>query len=94
VLSWGSDKCVYSLRFTAIGYIAPNDEQENDRLDMHHHMSTLLCEGKLHFSPIGDSPQRILDLGTGTGIWAIDIADEYPSAEVIGVDLSPTQPSM
>jgi methylase of polypeptide subunit release factors len=34
----------------------------------------------------------VLDLGTGTGIWAIDFADRYPSALVIGTDLSPTQP--
>ncbi|PCD20256.1 hypothetical protein AU210_016668 [Fusarium oxysporum f. sp. radicis-cucumerinum] len=33
-------------------------------------------------------------LGTGTGIWAIDVADEHPEAEVLGVDLSPIQPSM
>jgi len=31
-------------------------------------------------------------VGTGTGIWAIDIADKFPSASVIGVDLSPIQP--
>jgi cyclopropane fatty-acyl-phospholipid synthase-like methyltransferase len=35
----------------------------------------------------------VLDIGTGTGIWAIDFADSYPSAEVIGTDLSPIQPS-
>ena len=35
----------------------------------------------------------ILDIGTGTGIWAIDMADLYPSAVVTGTDLSPTQPS-
>jgi cyclopropane fatty-acyl-phospholipid synthase-like methyltransferase len=35
----------------------------------------------------------VLDLGTGTGIWAIDVADLYPSAVVIGTDLSPIQPS-
>ena len=34
---------------------------------------------------------RVLDLGTGTGIWAIEVADEYPSAEVLGIDLSPIQ---
>lgn len=29
---------------------------------------------------------------TGTGIWAIDFADAYPSAQVVGTDLSPIQP--
>jgi cyclopropane fatty-acyl-phospholipid synthase-like methyltransferase len=33
-----------------------------------------------------------LDVGTGTGIWAIDFADEHPETAVIGVDLSPIQP--
>lgn len=28
-----------------------------------------------------------------TGIWAIDFAEAYPSAEVIGTDLSPIQPT-
>jgi len=32
-------------------------------------------------------------LGTGTGIWAIDFADEFPFAAVTGTDLSPIQPS-
>ena len=35
---------------------------------------------------------RILDLGTGTGIWAISMADKYPNAEVIGMDLAAIQP--
>jgi len=52
---------------------------------------SLLLDGKLHLAPL-DAPHRILDIGTGTGIWAIDVADEYPMAEVIGTDLSPIQP--
>ena len=32
--------------------------------------------------------------GTGTGIWAIDFADAYPSASVIATDLTPIQPQM
>lgn len=48
---------------------------------------------KLFNAPIGEKPARILDVGTGTGIWAIEIGDDYPDAEIIGTDLSPTQPS-
>ncbi|QKX54523.1 uncharacterized protein TRUGW13939_01610 [Talaromyces rugulosus] len=52
---------------------------------------TLVLRGQYHLAPL-DEPQNILDLGTGTGIWAIDVADTYPSARVIGNDLSPIQP--
>jgi len=36
----------------------------------------------------------ILDVGTGTGIWAMDVADDYPDALVLGIDLSPIQPTL
>jgi ubiquinone/menaquinone biosynthesis C-methylase UbiE len=39
-------------------------------------------------------PQRVLDVGTGTGIWAIDFADEFPHTTVSGTDLSPIQPAL
>jgi ubiquinone/menaquinone biosynthesis C-methylase UbiE len=53
----------------------PNDEQENDRLDMHHALMLHLLDGKLYLAPISKIPQRVLDLGTGTGIWAIDFGN-------------------
>ncbi|KXH38641.1 hypothetical protein CNYM01_08728 [Colletotrichum nymphaeae SA-01] len=37
--------------------------------------------------------KRVLDIGTGSGIWAMDFADEHPESEVLGVDLSPIQPT-
>ncbi|KAL1980064.1 hypothetical protein VTN96DRAFT_4683 [Rasamsonia emersonii] len=72
-------------------YVLPNDEDEQDRLDLSHHVYNLVLGGHLYRAPV-KSPQRVLDLGTGTGIWAIDFADENPQAEVIGTDLSPIQP--
>jgi ubiquinone/menaquinone biosynthesis C-methylase UbiE len=34
-------------------------------------------------------PRRALDLGTGTGVVALALAERYPEAEVLGIDLSP-----
>ena len=43
---------------------------------------------------IANIEQRVLDVGTGTGIWAIDFADDFPDTTVFGTDLSPTQPDL
>lgn len=63
-------------------------------LDLHHECMSMLLGGELHLAPVS-SPHRILDIGTGTGIWAIDMADRYPMAEVTGTDLrkGPFNPS-
>ncbi|KAK0624950.1 S-adenosyl-L-methionine-dependent methyltransferase [Bombardia bombarda] len=78
-------------------YPIPNDDIEQNREDMKHALMLELTDGgtrsgKLFFAPIGDNPQKIIDLGTGTGIWAIEVADQYPSAQVEGIDFSPIQP--
>ncbi|RYP14147.1 hypothetical protein DL765_006594 [Monosporascus sp. GIB2] len=40
------------------------------------------------------NPRRVLDVGTGTGIWAIDFAQQHPSSEVLGIDLNPIEPEL
>ncbi|KAK4182903.1 S-adenosyl-L-methionine-dependent methyltransferase [Podospora australis] len=72
----------------------PIDDEELDRNDLQHYKFTLLMNNNLYIAPIPPSPQKILDLGTGSGIWAIDIADQFPSASVIGVDIAATQPDV
>lgn len=62
-------------------------------MDIHHEMMTKACGGKIHVAPL-TNPGRILDIGTGTGIWSIEMGDLFPDAEVIGNDFSPVQPTM
>jgi hypothetical protein len=52
-------------------YYAPNDERQNESVDITHHYLTLLLGGKLYLAPIAKNIQRVLDVGTGTGIWAM-----------------------
>lgn len=73
-------------------YWAPNDEPEQDRLTMQSRAIFLASGSKLHHCPL-DQPLRIVDMGCGTGQWAIEMAEMYPAAEVYGVDLSPIQPT-
>lgn len=48
-------------------YPIPNDDLEQDREDMKHAMLLELTDGRLFFAPVGDHPQLIVDVGTGTG---------------------------
>jgi len=47
----------------------------SNRLEIAHHIYLLLLDGNLVRAPVPDTIQRILDVGTGTGIWAIDAAE-------------------
>jgi len=63
---------------TATWLIHANPNQaEQDRLDMFHKLFLVLRKEELHRAPIirNYSQTRILDLGTGTGIWAMDMAE-------------------
>ncbi|KAG5657854.1 hypothetical protein KAF25_007887 [Fusarium avenaceum] len=76
-------------------YNLPNDDLEKQRLDLQHNMIILMLDNRLGMAPPnnpGANVKRVLDVGTGTGIWAIDYADEHPDTQVVGVDLSPIQP--
>ncbi|KAI0019337.1 tam domain protein [Xylariomycetidae sp. FL0641] len=75
-------------------YVYPNDELELERLDWQFFCIKRLFNDKNYFAPWSRErpPKRILDLATGTGMWAIEVAEEFESAHVVGTDLAPTQP--
>lgn len=79
-------------------YLLPTDDEEWNRLNKQHTSVILGFSGRLYpvpetvnaiLRPDGHGPKRILDLGTGTGVWAVEMAHEFPHAEVVGVDLAP-----
>ncbi|KAI0805391.1 S-adenosyl-L-methionine-dependent methyltransferase [Xylaria sp. FL0064] len=80
-------------RFKEGKYLLPNDEGEQKRLNYQHQLYTAVLDGKLFISPVGPRLKNVLDVGTGTGIWAIEVGLEYPGANILGIDLSPIQPS-
>lgn len=45
-------------------------------------MWLMTLRGALALSPNVDDAKSVLDLGTGSGVWAIDYADTHPEAEV------------
>ncbi|KMU84446.1 UMTA [Coccidioides immitis H538.4] len=86
----------YGRRYNAYKegeYWAPNDDVQQNQMDVAHHMFYDLLDGKLADAPISKDVREVIDLGAGNGAWAVDFADEYPSANVTGIDYSAIQPN-
>lgn len=61
---------------------------EMARLDLSHLMFQKLLNGRLHLAPL-DDPERILDLGSGTGIWALEMGRvDLDKEPLLGLDLT------
>ncbi|KIW58038.1 hypothetical protein, variant [Exophiala xenobiotica] len=87
--NWEHGRRYHSFREGTYNF--PNDEGEQERYDMMHEVFLTAMEGKHFLAPLQESIGRILDIGTGTGTWAMQIGDMFPAAQVIGNDLSPIQ---
>lgn len=73
-------------------YICPPNNLATDsyrhRLDIVHEVALLSTGNHLYQAPLKpERIHRVLDLGTGTGIWAIDFARQNSQSEVYGMDL-------
>ncbi|KAI1432047.1 hypothetical protein GGR50DRAFT_632178 [Xylaria sp. CBS 124048] len=68
-------------------YYMPNDEDEQVRLQLLNQVYLKVLDGELTTVPL-ECPTHILDIGTATGEWVIDMAEVYPDCEVTGTDIS------
>lgn len=66
-------------------YLLPKDLDETNRLNFQHFALRSAIEVN-YLAPIAN-PREILDVGTGSAIWSHELAQEFPSAKVIGLDL-------
>lgn len=71
----------------AIPYPLPKDMDEINRLDFQHFLLRTGLRGN-YAAPIGQ-PTDILDVGCGSGRWAMEMAAMFPTARVVGLDLVP-----
>lgn len=74
------------LHTRGIPYVLPRDVEEMSRLDFQHYVLRQAFKGNF-LAPV-ENPHEILDVGTGTGRWAREVATVFPSANVIGLDLN------
>lgn len=74
-------------------YRQPCDDEQNKIDDMTHEMMLFVTQKRLYQAPLKPDIQTVLDIGTGTGIWAMGFADEFPGASVTGIDLASRMPS-
>jgi tRNA G46 methylase TrmB len=78
------------------------DAEERGRLDLQHQMVCLTFNGlypapaevERVLAPRMDGPRpKVLDVGTGSGIWAIEMAEQFPHADVTGIDIVEVKPN-
>ncbi|OJD38929.1 tam domain methyltransferase [Diplodia corticola] len=69
-------------------YYMPCDGLEQTRLEILHRLYLTALDGALTTAPLSPGIQRVLDVGTGPGEWASQMAEQFPDAEIVAVDLA------
>ncbi|KAG8988849.1 hypothetical protein FRB94_002187 [Tulasnella sp. JGI-2019a] len=104
VSNTNSTREAYGRTFSTLheSYILPVDRTEHKRLDGQHELIRLRYGGlylrgddvRRVLAPRPGYIPKVLDIGTGSGIWAVEMAYEFPDAQVLGIDIVQPKPSM
>ncbi|KAI8975106.1 S-adenosyl-L-methionine-dependent methyltransferase [Mycotypha africana] len=76
-------------------FYSPCDDEEADRMVMMHFLIKYAFGGNwnapiqsiLQFKSSRENPSKVLDVGCGTGTWVLEMASEFPHAEIYGIDV-------
>lgn len=74
-------------RLTYAPYLLPKDAQEQNRLNFQHRC-LYSAIGNHYLVPLRPDVSTMLDVGTGTGIWPVEMARLFPQVHIVGVDIS------
>lgn len=85
----------FSVQLTGYDKHLPGDDLEQLRLDTQHNAVRLNLGGlftcpelvRAALAPRDDRRPTVLDIGTGSGAWAVDMSKEFPHCDVVGMDL-------
>ncbi|KAJ7730733.1 S-adenosyl-L-methionine-dependent methyltransferase [Mycena metata] len=75
--------------FPGSGYVLPSDEVERQRLLLQHKIWRKIFGDRILFPPVslGDD-DKVLDVGSGTGVWLLDLATSVNSSvSMVGADI-------
>nr|UWK20375.1 chromatin methyl transferase [Trichoderma cf. fertile] len=77
-------------------YLFPIDKEELNRLDIFHKFFLVARDDRISSTPLDKKGRpKIMDLGTGTGIWAFNVVEDFiENAQVMAVDLNQIQPAL
>ncbi|MGH2480644.1 MAG: class I SAM-dependent methyltransferase [Ktedonobacteraceae bacterium] len=79
------------LRASDATYALPKDLEDIPRLDFQHFLLKQVMQ-RNYQAPLSEHTRSMLDLGCGTGRWCVEMAQAFPHAQVLGIDLEEIQP--
>ncbi|KAJ7109433.1 S-adenosyl-L-methionine-dependent methyltransferase [Mycena epipterygia] len=89
---------MHGRKFNAMNrtYLLPVDADEIKRSSLLHRLIQFVFNGRIYVGPVKETLQfgeyrKVLDLGTGQGVWAVELCDLFSWVRVTGVDVVPIQ---
>ncbi|RUO99706.1 S-adenosyl-L-methionine-dependent methyltransferase [Jimgerdemannia flammicorona] len=75
-------------------YLLPPSDAEIDRLHIQHYSTRQIVHGNFN-APVEEDLEtgiKVLDAGCGSGIWTIEMAEDYPNSTFVGIDIADMYP--